>query len=399
MSSLTVTLPKPTPLQTHILNSPAKRIFVCTGRRSGKTHLGALRAAMTLLRKQKVMIASTSQDQSDIFWRYLKAWTQPLSAAGVLYRNESKRVMEFGDGLLRVKTGRDADVLRGFDADVLILDECAYLEPSAWYEVGAPMMADRDGTAYFLSTPVRKNWFYVLYQRAVADTGGRWQAFHATTLDNPHLSAAAVGDLAQDMTQDAYQQEILAQFLEGQGAVFRNLEECVTAQRVTPYRGEFVMGVDTAQQQDFTVMAVLDAETRRMVDMDRFNRTSWQSYRDRIKAMHERWNTGRIIFEINSIGSPNFEALVNDNLPVVAFETTPSSKPPLIESLALAFERKELSILDDPILLGELGAYERKVSPTTGRSQYSAPEGLHDDCVMALALAWHGVAGLGPLIW
>ena len=47
------------------------------------------------------------------------------------------------------------------------------------------MMADRDGTALFLSTPVRKNWFYALYQRAVSDDSGRWKAWHATTLDNP----------------------------------------------------------------------------------------------------------------------------------------------------------------------------------------------------------------------
>lgn len=398
MSSLTVTLPAPTPLQAQILSSPAKRVVVCTGRRSGKTHLGALRAAATLLKQQKVLIASTSQDQSDIFWRYLKTWLSPVVRAGFLHKNESKRTMEFGRGLLRVKTGSDADVLRGFDADALILDECAYLEPDAWYQVGAPMMADRDGTAYFLSTPIRKNWFYVLFQRAIADASGRWAAFHATTLDNPHLSPVAVGELAHDMTEDDYKQEILAQFLEGQGAVFRNLDACATARRVEPYPGEFVMGVDTAQANDFTVACVLDAQTRQQVDMLRFNNVPWSIYRERIKLLAERWQVGRIIFETNSIGGPNFEALIDDGLPVVAFETTATSKPPLIQSLRLAFERQEIAILDDPVLLGELGAYEYKVN-AMGRPSYSAPEGLHDDCCMSLALAWHGVAGVGPLVW
>ena len=32
-------------------------------------------------------------------------------------------------------------------------------------------------------------------------------------------------------------------------------------------------------------------------------------------------------------------------------------------------------------------AYERKISAITGRSQYSAPEGMHDDTVIARALA------------
>lgn len=380
------------------MGSAAKRRVVCTGRRAGKTTLGALLAAQVLLRKQKVLIASTSQDQSDIFWRYLRTWLMPLTQVGLLYRNESKRVIELGNGLLRVKTGRDADVLRGFDADVLILDECAYLEPEAWYEVGAPMMADRGGTALFLSTPVRRNWFYGLYQRAISDTTGRWEAFHATTLDNPHLNREAVGELVSDMTEEAYRQEILAEFLEGQGQVFRNIAECATAPMVDPYPGTFVMGVDTAQRQDYTVAVVMDADTRTMVDMIRFNSVPWTTYRERIAALVQRWGVERVIFETNSIGGPNFEALAMDGLPVIAFETTATSKPPLIQSLALAFERREIRIQDRPVLTGELGAYEYKIS-AQGRPSYSAPEGLHDDTVMALALAWHGVAGIGPLIW
>ena len=51
----------------------------------------------------------------------------------------------------------------------------------------------------------------------------------------------------------------------------------------------------------------------------------------------------------------------------------------------------EIGIPDNPILIAELEAYERKVSAMTGRSSYSAPEGMHDDCVMSLALAWREV--------
>ena len=77
-------------------------------------------------------------------------------------------------------------------------------------------------------------------------------------------------------------------------------------------------------------------------------------------------------------------------MPVKAFQTTAQSKPPLIESLALALERAEWQFISDPVWTGELEAYERKVSPVTGRSQYSAPEGLHDDTVIARALMVHG---------
>jgi len=74
---------------------------------------------------------------------------------------------------------------------------------------------------------------------------------------------------------------------------------------------------------------------------------------------------------------------------VIGFVFTGSSKPPLIESLALAFEREEMQWLDDEVATMELEAYERTVSARTGRSRYSAPQGLHDDTVIARALANH----------
>lgn len=110
--------------------------------------------------------------------------------------------------------------------------------------------------------------------------------------------------------------------------------------------------------------------------------------------MWDKWKAEAIVCEINSIGGPNFEALYDERLPVVAFETRLDTKPPLIESLVLAFERQEIAILNEEWLIGELEAYERKVSATTGRSQYSAPEGLHDDGVMSLALAWWRARGV-----
>ena len=71
---------------------------------------------------------------------------------------------------------------------------------------------------------------------------------------------------------------------------------------------------------------------------------------------------------------------------VVKFLFTGQSKPPLIESLGLALEKAEWQFQPDPIWTGELEAYERKVNAITGRSQYSAPDGMHDDTVIARAL-------------
>ena len=70
------------------------------------------------------------------------------------------------------------------------------------------------------------------------------------------------------------------------------------------------------------------------------------------------------------------------------FETTGSSKSPLIQSLALALEREECRWIVNETARLELLAYEATISKTTGRVSYSAPDGGHDDTVMARALAW-----------
>ncbi|MCI0709225.1 MAG: terminase family protein [Chloroflexi bacterium] len=392
MPTITLQLPDPYPLQQDIMTHPAKRKVICAGRRAGKTTLAALIAVERFLDGDRCLLTSTTQDQADAFWDKAKTWLSPLIQVGLVSKNESRRLLHFpGGGRIRVKTGSNPDVLRGDNADLVVFDECALLDPAAWFAVAAPMLADRDGDAVFISTPQRRNWFYHLYQRAVDDTDDRWQAWHFTTHANPHLSRAAVRELGADMTAATYRQEILAEFLEGDGQVFRKVREAAVLEAREPYEGVFVMGLDWAQVNDYTCVMVLDVGKRELVAMERFKGVDWALQRGRLMALYDRWQPHLIIAEKNSIGSPNIEALQREGLPVRSFTTTARSKPPLIESLVLAFERSDIKILNDEILIGELEAYERSVSTYTGHSRYAAPSGLHDDTVMALALAWYGL--------
>lgn len=93
------------------------------------------------------------------------------------------------------------------------------------------------------------------------------------------------------------------------------------------------------------------------------------------------------------MGQPLIEQLQRAGLPVVAFTTTAASKPILIDDLTLAFERRALRIIPDPVLINELQSYEGQRMATGMR--YGAPAGMHDDTVIALALAYHGSARRG----
>lgn len=80
---------------------------------------------------------------------------------------------------------------------------------------------------------------------------------------------------------------------------------------------------------------------------------------------------------------------------VTGIQLTSTTKATIIESLALAFERGEIKTLPDPVLAGELLAYEAERLPS-GMIRYSAPAGMHDDMVIALALAWEGTGRQTP---
>jgi phage terminase large subunit-like protein len=383
------------PKQAEIRASNAKRKVLACGRRFGKTTLAADVSIEGALVGRRILFAAPTQDQIEMFWDCCK-WSleEPLRSKHI-YKNETRHLLEFPNGgVIRAKTAYNADTLRGDYADLLFLEEFAMMSFDAWDKVGAPMLLDNDGDAWFLSSPKRRNHFHRFFVRGLDDEAKRWKSWHATSHDNPYLSAEALAEITADMTDEAYRQEIMAEFLENEGAVFRNIAACMKASlKPDPkdHEGHRVVGgVDWAKQADYTTVALGCADCRAEVARDRFNKIDYAFQRGRIKALCDRWTLKgmkpHLLAESNAMGEPIIEQLRRDGVNVHGFMTTASSKPPLIENLALALERAEWQFQDDPVWTAELEAYERKVSATTGRSQYSAPEGVHDDTVIARAL-------------
>ncbi len=395
-ASILATLPVPHPIQSAFIHSPAMRKVIVAGRRGGKTTGVALMAVDKMMAGKRVLYAAPIHDQTDAFWDACKKFFAPGIESGAVTLRERKRTLEYKDGRITAKTAFYADNLRGDYADEMILEEWSYMDENAWTAVGAPMLLDNDGSATFIFTPNRKNHAHRTYLQAKADTTGRWACWHFTSHDNPHLSPAALAEISEDLSNDMYKQEILAEFLEGEGAVFRNIKACLHAPLVdlgghTGHR--IVIGVDWGKHKDFTAISAGCADCRVEIARDRFNQIDYAFQRGRLQVMTERWEDCVILPERNSIGEPIIEQLQRDGLLISkgpdgkpGFMTSAASKPQLIENLALAFERAEWSFQEDPVWTAELEAYERDYSAHTGRSQYAAPEGLHDDTVIARAL-------------
>ena len=386
---ITVTLPRPHPAQARVLAESARfNVMVC-GRRFGKTLLGIERASRTALDGYPVgWFAPTYKDSAEA-WRDLKRTLVDVIAA----RSEQEKRLELiTGGVIEVWTLMDPDSGRGRKYKRVIVDEAAKIAKleEAWTETLRPTLTDYRGDAWFLSTPKGRNYFWRLYN--TASSYEDWRAWQLPTSANPYIAPDEIEDARRQLPQSAFAQEYLAEFTDDAGAVFRNVRGCVDASLplAAPQPGRrYTGGLDWAQMADFTVIAVVD-DTGALVALDRFNQVAWAVQYGRVKAMTDRWGIVTGYAELNSIGSPNLEQLQAQRLSQWrGFTTTNDTKAEIIQALALAFERGEIRIPNDPVLIAELESFEANRLPS-GKWRYSAPDGMHDDTVIALALAWHG---------
>jgi hypothetical protein len=221
--------------QRRFIESTAKRKVIRAGRRGGKTCGVALIALHGFLAGRRILYAVPTQEQVDRFWFEVKRALEPALDAGDVIKNETRHLVEVSgtQNRIRAKTAWDPDSLRGDYCDLLILDELQMMREDTLGLVGLPMLADNNGDCALIFTPpsfVQRARSQArdplhankLFRRAAADTSGRWESFHFTSHDNPYISQEALEDLAVDMTELAFRQEILAEDIEDNpGAIFK----------------------------------------------------------------------------------------------------------------------------------------------------------------------------------
>ena len=403
VKTLKVSLPILTPKQKEIKYHPARNKVIIEGRRFGKTTLFSEIATDNFLDKKRIIEAAPIAKQTNAFWYYCKLFLKPLIDDRIIKKWESDRHMEFGDGLISCQTAWDSDSFRGGDADILLIDEYAYMKDDSILEdVGFPMLLDTDGYAMIASSPNKRNHAHKLYLRAKTDPTNEWEAFHGTSWDNPHLSRSALERAMRNMNRGydyengiyspAYRQEILAEFLAGEGAVFYNINPCMKASLQADPKDHkdhiIVAGVDWGKKQDYTAISIGCWTCHKELERVRFNKVDYHYQRDVLNKLGEKWKINFPLIELNSIGEVNFEELVRGGLSVIGFNTTMQSKIRIIEGLKLALATEEWQFQDDEIWTGELESYEQTINKL-GKSSYSAPKGMHDDTVIARALMIH----------
>lgn len=208
-----VELYRPRPLQARLHRSLKRFNVLVAHRRFGKTvfcvnELIAKAAANSRERPRYAYVAPLFTQAKDVAWEYVKTQVAPIPGVGV---NETElRVDLPGGARIRLYGADNPDRLRGLYLDGIVLDEYAQIHPRLWAEVVRPALADRQGWAVFIGTPMGRNQLYDIYEQGKAQPDWFTALFRAG--ETGVIPAEELAAARRAMSEEQYAQEFECSF-------------------------------------------------------------------------------------------------------------------------------------------------------------------------------------------
>lgn len=374
------------------------RVVVC-GRRFGKSTLAAFEAIAAAAVGGRVWAVAPDYDLASIVFdeaanACLNTGLKDLLANEPRTAKGQQLIQFKSGGWIVGKSSIKPRSLVGRGLDLIVFDEAAKeTNPEVWYANLRPALTDRYGALLAITTPMGDDWLKGLFERGYTGRAG-YESFQMPSYANPLLDPSEIDQARTEVPDALFRQEYLAEFLDSEGAVFTGYREIATSELIdVPENKRYVIGVDLARYEDWTVITVMETGGR-VVHVIRTNNTSWALQRELIHQTARKWNYADVILDGTGVGDPIVEELqyMSDGAySVQGFVFTSTSKTQLINQTIVQIQQKELELPADSTELGriyltEIGSY-RYVRSDAGNLKMSAPPGKHDDCPMSLCLA------------
>lgn len=366
-----------------------KIINIVAGRRTGKTLNSAQWLIEELLDDSDfdyspagLWVDVTQGNISKYIERYFKKILK--DEWSLCHWNDQKKILTLPNKIpIDFGSAERPELLEGFEYPRAVLNESGIIlkKEGLWDNTLYPMFKGKNTKVRNIGTPKGKNKFHELTIR--------YKTYHYTCYDSPYWDPNELEEIKKNTPELVWKQEYLAEFIEGEGSVFRNIRNCIKDDQHSEAKPgcTYVLGVDLAKHQDFTVIIVADVNTKQVVFKDRFNQIDWTFQKQRILNVWSKFGRPRIIIDATGPGNPIYDDLRNAGVNIEPFEFTNASKKELIWDLAIALDNQSIFFPPWEDLIGELESFEYEMS-RSGNIIYSAPPGIHDDIVIALALAY-----------
>ncbi|MHB1086428.1 MAG: phage terminase large subunit family protein [Minisyncoccota bacterium] len=272
----------------------------------------------------------------------------------------------------------------------VVFSEYALNAPDAWTFL-SPILAQNGGWAIFNFTPRGKNHAWELLQKAKSNP--LWFTQILTADDTQVFTQEILDEEKRNNPEAIFSQEYYCNFTENAGQFFRRVRENVyDAATESEADHDYQLGVDLAKYQDYTVITPFDLQTFEVHQQDRFNQVDWNLQKSRIEASARKYNNARVKIDRTGVGDPIVEDLQAKGLNIgdedaIAF--TEQSRMNLLNNLSMMLEQDKIRIPNEEGLIAELESFQYILTPR-GKLRVQAPDTMHDDRVMSLALAVYG---------
>ena len=311
--------------------------------------------------------------------------------------NSSYFEITFNNGsVIKIRSSEQKQNLRGETCSLLIIDESAFIP----LEVGLETFNytnSTNGSIILSSTPKFKdenNLFYKFYKSAIEGQEGCY-LIDFTKYDTSAMLDEKKKELfKKTMPFNIYQNEVLGQFLEEKSSVFGEFGK-VISNYVHPYT-QCYAGIDfaTGVNADETAVAIFN-ENKKMVGLFHFNDVDTNETVVKVINILQSNKVNKAVIETNSIGRVFFDLmkekinLYNLRTQLIPFTTTNQSKREIIQNLQLHIQNETITLLDDMTLKLQLANFEIKSTPSGLITYGNSSDTIHDDTVIATALALH----------
>lgn len=370
---MTIEIPELHPNQQSILDNQSRFRVVMCGRRFGKSELAQIEMIYEGIKGNAIGYITPTYQLAKTFFAKL-AKILPFE------NNKSDLIINFPNGgSIRFFTGERLDNLRGRKFHFVVVDEASFIPDleSGWLNSIRPTLTDYKGRALFLSTPKGKNYLYSLYLKGMSGEPD-WHSFKFTTYDNPYIDKHEIDDAKIQLPEKVFEQEYMANAMENASNPFgiEHISKCIKELSNKPVK---YYGIDLAKSVDWSVIIGLD-EDGCVCYFNRFQK-DWKQTKETILTLDR---TIPILIDSTGVGDAITEDLQNYFSNMEGFKYTSTSKQQLMELLSSSIHKGEVCF-PDGIIKEELEIFEYQFTSTGVR--YNAPQGFHDDCVNALALA------------
>jgi len=390
---------KPFPFQEKLLNDPAKRIIACMGRQTGKTTTIATKAIHYAFTHPKTttLIISPSMRQSMIMFDKILQFTHATPILHKSITRKTRTIIQLTNGSTIIALPCSEHLLRGYSAQLVILDEASFIPETIITEIVFPMLSTTNGTAILLSTPWDKNHFF--YK---AFLNPQYSTHKIQSSENPLIPQAFLQEMQQNMTAEAYKREYLAEFTEAAASYFPQelIRQCIEhAQRIAlePFvsleqqipKAEYFAGLDLGKLQDHSAIAIIrrEAETLKLVYTREFPLgTSYTEVIATTARANQQFHLRKLLTDQTGIGEPILEALQQQGIAAEGATLTQDMKTEILTNLKLAMEQNRLALPYDKRLCEQINDQQYAYSGN-GKLTFSHPQGTHDDQLWALSLA------------